>query len=293
MGHSTMSDIDIIQGDALDFSPEMAAHCHSLICDPPYSARVHENASSVGIPDGGMGAHKRDFGFAHLSDELRLHAASIAQSVQGYSCLFSDWQSAHLLDADATLAGAECIRWVPWVRWSQPQLSGDRPGSGSEAVCLYHRQNVGARGGRKPVAKMWNGPGSLTSFTRRCLRGKEKHPTEKPLDLMLDLVCYFTQPGQTVVDLTAGSFTTAQACRLLGRSCIAIEQDPRWVAYGKNRVTGPLPLRDLERAKEWCCSVIDEASSVPEPRAADGSDVKTYERAQRRLADALAVAGRL
>jgi len=33
-----------------------------------------------------------------------------------------------------------------------------------------------------------------------------------------------------------------------------------------------------------------EASAVPEPKAADGSDIKTWERAQRRLADVARVA---
>lgn len=285
--------IEIFHASALDFSPDGFGH-DVLICDAPYSPHVHDNCASVGVAGGeGMGAHARDLGFAALTPELRLFVAMAAACARRWSAVFSDLEGAHAWRVDAALAGAEYIREVPWIRWSQPQLSGDRPCSGAEAILVWHAQNIGPRGGRKPVAKHWNGPGSLTHFERRCMRGQDKHPTEKPIDLALDLVCYFSDPGELVLDLCGGAGTTAVACRLLGRNCVVVENDEQWAGFAERRVRARLSPRDDARAKEWCVSVASEAASVPFPSAPDGSDVRTWERAQRRLADVERVAAAL
>jgi site-specific DNA-methyltransferase (adenine-specific) len=276
----------------LDFDADFFAQFDTLLTDPPYSEHVHENAASVGVAGGeGMGAHARDLGFGSLTPELLDRIALAASCVRRWSLIFSDFESIHLWrEACEAKHGAEYIRLLPWIRWSQPQLSGDRPSQGAEAISLFHRQRIGARGGRKPVAKHWNGPGNTMHLSRRCLRGSDKHPTEKPLDLELDCVSWFSDPGESVLSLCAGRGSTALACRLLGRDCVAIESDARWATPAGRRATEALSVRDAARAREWIVSTRAEASAVPKPKAADGSDIKTYERAQRRLADAERVA---
>jgi site-specific DNA-methyltransferase (adenine-specific) len=275
------TDIITTHADVLDLSADDFASFDCLITDPPYSAHVHANAASIG--SGGRGSQERDLGFAPLTPELLGAIANAANNVKRWSCIFSDFEGTHLWREACDLA--EYIRLVPWIRWSQPQLSGDRPCTGAEAVNIFHAQRLGKRGGVSPLKKHWNGPGSLTHFSRRCMRGKEKHPTEKPIDLMLDLVSYFSDPGDVVFDPCAGAGTTALACRLLGRSCVSFEIDEAWAAKAERRATGRLSPRDEERAKEWCVTVSEEVDTVPLPRADDGSDVRTWERGQRRLAD--------
>lgn len=62
------------------------------------------------------------------------------------------------------------------------------------------------------------------------------HPTQKPVDLLAYLVRTYTNPGETVLDFAAGSFTTAIACLREGRDCIAIEREAEYVAIGQRRV---------------------------------------------------------
>jgi hypothetical protein len=275
--------IEIVHADCLTLTAEDFAEFHALFVDPPYSEHVHANAASMGTQGAGsMGAHKRDLTFASLSPELLRHIALATAHVRRWSCVFSDHESTHLWRAAST---AEYIRMVPWVRWSQPQLSGDRPPTGSEAVSIFHA--------RAPGRKHWNGPGSLTHFSRRCLRGLNKQPTEKPLDLMMDIVSWFSDPGEYVLDMCAGAGTTALACQLLGRHCLAVELDPNWAACANERLRGALSDRDRARATEWCQTSLDEALRVPAPKAANGSDVKTYERALRRISDIERVAAQL
>lgn len=132
-----------------------------------------------------------------------------------------------------------------------PQLSGDRPPTGCEFVSVFH----GAAKGKKH----WNGPGNLTHLAHKCLRGEGKHKAEKPLDLMLDLVDWFSDPGELVIDPFVGSGTTALACKLLGRDFAGTEVDAEWAARARARVAAPkLSARDEERYRRWSESRVEK-----------------------------------
>ena len=293
--------VDIFHGSALDLGPEIFEDFHALICDPPYSPHVHESCTSVGVAGGGLGAHKRELGFTSLSDELLAKVAECAATVKRWSAIYSDVESTHRVRE--ACAGAEYIRPLPWIRWSQPQLSGDRPCTILEILSVFHAQSHGARGGVKPLKKHWNGPGNimphatrelLASLTDRAMRGQDKHPTEKPIDQVLHLVSWFSDPGESVIDLCAGSGTTAIACRLLDRHCLAVEIDDTWARRAESRVKAPLSARDHARAEEWCVTVTEEAEAIlATPPAADGSDANTRRRAECRIADVERVMGHL
>lgn len=270
--------IEIFHADAHELTPAEFSACDVQIIDPPYSAHVHENAVTSGTVASG-GPHEREFGFDPLTPGLREHILLAAAHVKRWSLVFTDELGMQAWIDGANAGATEYVRWLPWIRWSQPQLSGDRPPSGAEIVLHFHAPRP------KGVRMHWNGPGSLTHYARRCMRGSDKHPTEKPIDLMLDMVAYFSDPGETVLDMCAGSGTTALACRLLGRGCMAIEKDAAWAGHARERVAAPLSKRDSDRVCEWLADVDSEAGRVPTPKAVDGSDVRTWERAQRRLAD--------
>lgn len=288
------SEIHFVIADVRSFPLETFDGFHSLIVDPPYSDYVHKHMASHGVH--GRGSRARDPGFDHLDAESRLFLARVAARMSGWSIVFMDHESTHLWRSDVEMAGAEYVRTVvnpgaddgedpyagliPWVRWSQPQLSGDRPPQGSEAVLHFHR--IGA--------KRTNCPGNLIAYTRRCLRASEidpKHPTEKPLDLMLDLVSWWSDPGENVVDPMAGAGTTALACKLLGRSCLAVERDEQWWPVASRRLALDWIPRDLARAREWVESTTAEATThLARKPAANGEDKNTRRRAQARLDDA-------
>jgi hypothetical protein len=281
---------DCMNPDLLD----VYAECDALISDFPYSPAVHANAMSSHTLASG-GPSDRDFGFAALTPELRDFGCLVASLMRRWSVVFSDMQGAHMWDAGMDRAGVEVIRWVPWVRWSQAQISGDRPCSAAECVCIYHAQTIGPRGGRRPIAKHWNGSGALMALEERCMRGADKHPTQKPLDVMLTLVSAFSDPGETVLDIVAGYATTEVAAILLGRQCVSVECKADWAERGAARAEdverGMLDKRDADRAAEWVAKWEAEALNVPEPK--DSSQRPTWERAQRRLADVLRVKAKL
>lgn len=210
----------------------------SVIVDPPYSSRVHDRALSNGAV--GASPHARDLGFASLTPELRAAIAGLAARARRWTCIFSDLEGLHAWQMAAP-GGLEYVRAIPWVRWSQPQLSGDRPPSGAELVICFH----------PPRAKRWSGPGSLVCFDSRSLRGSDKHPTEKPLDLMLSLVSWFSDVCEVVCDPCCGSGTTGLAARILSRDALLFDRNPAAVRRAEARTGAPLTPRDRERCERW------------------------------------------
>jgi site-specific DNA-methyltransferase (adenine-specific) len=295
----------IIHSDCRDIPAELISQCDALITDPPYSDYVHENVCSAGT--GGVGTVARDLGFEARTVDLMRAIAIASSQVARWSVIFSDLESTHIWRDEMWRLGLEYIREVPypdgaieglipadvvpqrWIRWSQPQKSGDRPTTGAEATLVFHRMTGGNH--PKPIRKRWNGSGGQIFWPQRCLRGEDKHPTEKPLDLMLAIVSAFSDPGEAVYEPCGGSGTTALACRLLGRDCVSVELDEQWAAFAEARENAPLVARDLTRAKEWIDRTAAEARGVPVPQAKHQE--KTYERAMRRLADTHRVAAAL
>lgn len=220
----------------------------SLVCDPPYSDYVHKNATSNSP---GKGVRHNDLGFSALNDDLRNTIASLAGGVKRWSVIYSDIEGLDAWRRACAAAGATYIRPIPWVRWSSPQLSGDRPPQGFELVTCYW----GAQKGRKS----WNGPGNLTHLKHLCLRGTNKQKAEKPLDQALDLVNYFSNPGDKILDPCAGSGTVGLACRLLGRDYVGYEIDTEWAIRAQLRLDTPtLSPRDQERYNRWLVTSEEE-----------------------------------
>ena len=66
------------------------------------------------------------------------------------------------------------------------------------------------------------------------------HPTQKPVALLEYLIKTYTQEGETVLDFTAGSMSTAIACINTNRNGIMIEKDDHYFKIGSDRVAKAL-----------------------------------------------------
>lgn len=62
------------------------------------------------------------------------------------------------------------------------------------------------------------------------------HPTEKPIDLLEDLILTYTNEGDLVLDFTIGSGTTAVACINTNRKYIGFELDENYYNIALKRV---------------------------------------------------------
>ncbi len=66
------------------------------------------------------------------------------------------------------------------------------------------------------------------------------HPTQKPVALMEYLIKTYSNEGETVLDFTAGSFSTGVACINTNRKFIGIEMDDTYFDIGSKRILGEI-----------------------------------------------------
>jgi len=76
------------------------------------------------------------------------------------------------------------------------------------------------------------------------------HPTQKPIELMEYFIKTYSQETETILDFTAGSFTTAIACMNLNRKFIGIEKENKYFEIGKKRVLDHFKTLSSEQQKE-------------------------------------------
>lgn len=73
----------------------------------------------------------------------------------------------------------------------------------------------------------------------------KRHPTQKPVDLFAWIIRSYSEPGQVVLDFTAGAGTTAIAAMRESRQFICIEAEPKYVEITEHRIAaeqGAAPL---------------------------------------------------
>ena len=206
------------------------------LTDPPYNKRTHEGAKARGgklEADSTVRFAALD-GFGWWRESLRATrrwclAFCAAEQLGGYE----------------EIAGGAWIRAGVWVRiGASPQFTGDRPGTGADAVAIAHRE------GRK----RWNGGGSVAvwshGFAADEVGAARVHETQKPLRLMRELVRLFSDPGEVVADWHAGSGTTGVAALLEGRRVILVERSPEHAETCRRRLAETVPGEGTRKAKQ-------------------------------------------
>lgn len=82
----------------------------------------------------------------------------------------------------------------------------------------------------KQMTDVWHLP-AIARWEKSC----GKHPTQKPLSLLMRIILASTHPNAWILDPFAGSSTTGIAASLAGRRFLGIDQDIRFLDFSKLR----------------------------------------------------------
>lgn len=217
--------VTLYHGEALDIMATLAdSAVTAVITDPPYTERTHTKARS--LTAGAI--HEGITTFAAFTDEQLARALSEAGRVSsGWVIATLDYRHAIKFDEHPP-DGLKCQRVGVWVKTNPtPQITGDRPAQGWEAIAYFHR----AKGRSK-----WNGGGLHGNYVSP-IATPEGHPTAKPLPMFADLIQKFTNSGDLVLDPFAGSGTTLRAAKDLGRKAIGVELEERYCEIAARRLS--------------------------------------------------------
>jgi site-specific DNA-methyltransferase (adenine-specific) len=220
-------------GDCLEVMVTLDKVDH-VITDPPYTQRTSDNARRLNNASGNIDSFITFAGIDGQEAAVTTCALSVARRWVLVWCAFEQ------LGAYASAAGDRWVRSGVWRKLdATPQFSGDRPAMCGEACAIMHGESK----------KRWHGKGRPAFWAHATERNRTGHPTPKPVDLMLEQVADFTDPGETILDAFAGSGTTGVACLRLGRRFIGIEKDPKYFALACDRLRAEESGSTLQAAR--------------------------------------------
>lgn len=209
----------VVEGDALALLASLPDGCvDAVISDPPYDERTHAGARTTR----GTSVVAAGIDFAPIgSTDFAVDLVRVARRWVVAFCAVEQ------VGAYERTAAQAWVRAGFWRKPSaMPQLTGDRPAVGGEAVAIMHR----------PGRKAWNGGGRPAFWSCDVDRGDGRvHPTQKPLPLMRELVRDFTDLGEVILDPFAGSGTTGVAALAEGRRVILCERVPEYAEIARRR----------------------------------------------------------
>ncbi len=116
-----------------------------------------------------------------------------------------------------------CLIWNK-NNWSMGDLNGNYAEKYEMIIFATH-------GNRRLLGE--NRPVNVLDFARTT---NSNHPTEKPVDLLKELIKNSTGEGETVLDYFAGSGSTMVAAKELNRNPIGIEFDESYIDVIKGRL---------------------------------------------------------
>lgn len=205
----TIGDATLYLGDCREILPTLGK-VDCVLSDPPYGEDDTHfgHLSGVTLRNGEPARQALRFPGINLAECVRL-AKQWTEISKGWCVFTCEWKFIHALDDAGVL-----VRFGIWRKPDgAPQFTGDRPGTGWEAVAICHKSGK----------KRWNGGGKHGFWSVPKGENSSGHPTGKPIGLFNHFVLDFTDFGQVILDPFMGSGTTGVACARLGRKFIGIE----------------------------------------------------------------------
>lgn len=222
--------VTLYHGDSLEVLAGMEdVSVKAVLTDPPYTERTHAKAKTNKAGTGGKAIEFKSFS----DEDLDAALTECGRVSQSWVVATLDYRHAVRMELNP-VPNLRMMRVGVWVKTNpMPQITGDRPGQGWEAIAYLHRTGI---------RSAWNGGGKHGNYILPTIQN-EGHPTSKPLPMVSEWVRHFTNHGDTVLDPFAGSGTTLRAAVDNGRKAIGVEIDEAYCELIAKRLSqGALDL---------------------------------------------------
>lgn len=192
-----------------------------------------------------------NIGFTDWDNKFVLDVELLYRSLKygGNLILFQGWSNV----CDTITACNEYFTLRNWIVWDRIKGRGAKNNlvSTREDILWYSKGNGYTYNPQiSNIKKVTGGMGRKNNETNRKLsnvwydispivpwsKERVKHPTQKPLQLMMRLVKLFSNQNDLILDFTMGSGSTGVACKILNRNFIGIEIDKDYFNIAQNRI---------------------------------------------------------
>lgn len=281
---SVNRDFTLLEGDCIRLLPQFNFKFDMIFADPPYflsNGGISVQSGKIVCVDKGDWDKGES---AESIDAFNLHWLSLCREklkengtiwVSGtYHNIFSVANAMQRL-------GFRILNVITWAKTNPPPNISCRFFTHSTEFVIWARKNekiphyynyelmrrinVG-----KQMTDVWHLP-AIARWEKSC----GKHPTQKPLSLLVRLMLASTVPGAWVLDPFAGSSTTGIAASLTGRRFLGIEQENSFLELSKARrveldevgvrAAYSKKLKDLSfvSSPQWVCESLDDEYGIP------------------------------
>lgn len=197
-----------------------------IVCDPPYGVDWKASASRRREPPPKMaldGINDRPA----VADALRQAITKIMAHRHAY--FFGDWEGFEFP------LGGRCE--LIWDKCNTTLSGADTPWAGQhEAIWFGVKANAAQRAMNDGLRAAKMRRGSVLSYQRKSGAAVKNHPTEKPVDLLRELIESSSRIGDAVFDPFMGSGSTGVAALLEGRSFVGIEVSEEYFNTAVRRI---------------------------------------------------------
>lgn len=241
---SQTADYRLFQGDCLDVLSQMTEKVDAIFADPPYFLSNGGLSVSAGKPvcvDKGTWdvSQGREEDCAFNYRWLKACRERLVESGTIWVC-----GTYHNIFAVANVLSEldyRILNAVTWQKTNPPPNLSRRFFTHSTEVILWARKSkkvphyynydlMRKLAGDKQMTDVWRMP-AIAPWEKSC----GKHPTQKPLALMVRAFLASTKENALVLDPFAGSGSTGIAANLIGRRFIGIEREREFVEMAVKR----------------------------------------------------------
>jgi site-specific DNA-methyltransferase (adenine-specific) len=224
---------EIHHGDALELLRRIpSGTVDAVVMDPPYCSGARTSAEVTNR--GGMSRGARwnakpldsdqmtSTGFVWLMRQVGREALRILKR-GGWFVSFIDWRQYPALFGAIETTNLRVCGMLCWDKEAFALGNGFR---NQHELALIATKGVGRPHNRAT--------GNVLRVNR--INASDLHPTEKPVELLRQILRVVSPPGGLVVDPFVGSGTTAIAARLEGMDFVGIERELEYVEVARQRV---------------------------------------------------------
>lgn len=234
----------LLQGNCLELLSQFNFHFDMIFADPPYflsnggfSVQAGEIVSvnkgewdQGGTPEN-INAFNKEW-LALCRDKLKDEGTIWVSGT--YHNIFS-------IANNLSALGFKILNVVTWAKTNPPPNISCRYFTHSAEFIIWarkcpHRSHyfnyklMKELNDNKQMTDVWRLP-AIAPWEKSC----GKHPTQKPLSLLVRIILASTRPNGWVLDPFSGSSTTGIAANLVGRKFLGIEREEKFVLMSKHR----------------------------------------------------------
>lgn len=203
-----------------------------LLTDPPYNLSMRSGFHTMGRQGVDFGEWDKEF---DQQTWLRLACQKIKKG--GSAIVFNAYKNISLMTEVFEECGMTVKQLLIWQKPNPMPRNRERLYVTSIEVALWAVKGKGWTFNRQRETYE-NGIFNFSTVNSRI----RKHPTEKPLGLIMDLLRIHSNEGDLVLDPFSGSGTVSVGCRRLDRHYIAFEIDEKYHTASIERMTDEIRI---------------------------------------------------